>query len=99
MWACVETRRRGRPELHVLPEGDGVGHWADDLCLCGPSKSWTPGDLFGGGGWLVTHNSFDGREANEGVGDDSPAGNLEWWVSLHESTATRGTRTAHQARH
>ena len=49
--------------VHVLPVDDLIEHLDDD-CPCGP----TPEPVFaddGSCGWLITHHSLDGREANE----------------------------------
>lgn len=50
--------------VHVLPVGDLIEH--DDVgddCVCGPTVECVPGDR--GDGWLIIHNSLDGRERNE----------------------------------
>lgn len=52
------------PTVHVVPHDDLVEHELVDDCACGPSQ--TPvkrGD--GVVGWLVSHASLDGREAEE----------------------------------
>jgi hypothetical protein len=50
--------------LHVVPLGDAVEHTADDDCVCGPTaKPITRDD--GSIGWLMIHNSLDGREHHE----------------------------------
>lgn len=93
MWMCIETRSG---ELHVIPEHDSVAHWGDRWCLCLPARVYQPGNLFGGGGYVMTHNSFDGREASEGASEDSATGNLESWSGLHDTAPARGIGTPHQ---
>lgn len=49
--------------VHVVPKGDTVMHLFDG-CACGPTtEPIERGD--GSMGWLETHHSLDGREANE----------------------------------
>lgn len=51
--------------VHVVPVGDLVAHDTDgDDCLCGPSTEAVYRDD-GTNGWLIRHNSLDGREAEE----------------------------------
>jgi len=49
--------------LHVVPSGDLVGHdteTSEPDCVCGPEvQPVERGD--GGFGWLLVHNSLDGR--------------------------------------
>ena len=50
--------------VHVFPLGDLVEHDTEgDGCVCGPTTEHVPSDT--GDGWLVIHNSLDGREATE----------------------------------
>lgn len=50
--------------LHVLPVNDLIEHEDSDDCICGPMSTLIRrGD--GSDGWIVTHNSLDGRELNE----------------------------------
>lgn len=55
------------PPLHVVPaEGtDLVQHTLTDDCVCGPLMEPVERDD-GSVGWICTHHSLDGREANEG---------------------------------
>lgn len=50
-------------EVHVVPVGDLFEHTGRD-CLCGPDVEavFRPD---GSNGWLVSHQSLDGREARE----------------------------------
>lgn len=53
--------------LHVTPRGDLVGHdtATDDAdCVCGPVVHLVE-QKHGGTGWLIVHNSLDGREWQE----------------------------------
>lgn len=54
---------------HVHPIGDLVDHeLAGDGCVCGPRVEPVPrGD--GSMGWLIVHNSLDGREQHEQAAD------------------------------
>ncbi len=50
---------------HVHPVGDLIEHDTEsDDCVCGPGMRPVRRDD-GTIGWLVTHHSLDGREANE----------------------------------
>ena len=56
--------------VHVYPVNDLIGHDIDGGdCLCGPTTEAVPDDE-GGFGWVITHNSLDGREQHEGASDD-----------------------------
>lgn len=52
--------------VHVIPVGDLIEHdtSGDSDCVCGPSTEAVFRDD-GSNGWLVVHNSLDGRELNE----------------------------------
>lgn len=50
--------------VHVLPVDDLIEHEASDTCICGPTTEAVFRDD-GTNGWLVTHNSLDGRERQE----------------------------------
>ncbi len=51
--------------IHVYPAGDLIEHDTDSSdCACGPTTEPVPRDD-GSMGWLITHHSLDGREANE----------------------------------
>ncbi|MEU8334819.1 hypothetical protein [Micromonospora tulbaghiae] len=51
--------------VHVLPVNDLIAHEAEgDDCPCGPRTEPVPADN-GAIGWLVVHNSLDGREQRE----------------------------------
>ena len=53
------------PSVHVYPANDLIEHVTDsDECACGPTSEPVERDD-GSTGWLVTHHSLDGREANE----------------------------------
>jgi hypothetical protein len=60
-WLTVEVERG---VVHVIPLDDVVPHDRIDDCLCGPTSECIPKDN-GPDGWVVTHHSLDGREANE----------------------------------
>lgn len=48
--------------LHIAPRGDLLRHDCgtdEPDCICGPRCELVPGD---GDGWMVIHNSLDGRE-------------------------------------
>jgi hypothetical protein len=49
--------------VHILPNGDWVGHEPED-CVCGPDVEPVVRDD-GSMGWLITHSSLDGRENEE----------------------------------
>ena len=50
--------------IHVLPIDDEVMHENTRNCVCIPDVEHVPND-HGPDGWLYTHHSLDGREANE----------------------------------
>lgn len=53
---------------HVRPIGDLIEHdTSTDQpdCVCGPTVEFVPGDDDGSDGWLISHNSLDGRERFE----------------------------------
>lgn len=51
--------------VHVLPVGDLIEHIdVGTDCPCGPTTEAVFRDD-GTNGWLITHHSLDGREANE----------------------------------
>ncbi|WP_329131546.1 hypothetical protein OG552_10485 [Streptomyces sp. NBC_01476] len=55
--------------MHVTPINDLIEHdtSGDSDCVCGPRTR--PVEKNGGGmGWVVVHNSLDGRERYEGGG-------------------------------
>lgn len=49
---------------HVVPLDDLVEHIPEG-CVCGPTVEPVPHPRDGSMGWLVTHHSLDGREADE----------------------------------
>jgi hypothetical protein len=50
--------------VHVYPVDDLIEHECEGAdCLCGPDTEYVEGE--GGDGWLITHHSLDGREADE----------------------------------
>ena len=49
---------------HVHPLGDLIEHQLDDECPCAPRQEPVKRED-GSVGWLVVHNSLDGREARE----------------------------------
>lgn len=49
--------------VHVVPVGDLCEHTYDD-CICGP-RSELKSRADGSDGWVIIHNSLDGREAGE----------------------------------
>ena len=52
--------------VHVLPINDLVKHEdVDTSCVCGPQEQPVKRDD-GSVGWVVVHNSLDGRELREG---------------------------------
>jgi hypothetical protein len=61
--------------VHVVPNGDLIEHELTDECPCGPASELrqTPD----GDGWLIIHDSLDGREAREVVSGGRP---LSWLV-------------------
>lgn len=51
--------------IHVYPTYDLVEHDTDgEDCICGPATEAVP-DGRGGYGWIILHNSLDGREQKE----------------------------------
>jgi hypothetical protein len=63
MWEALQV---STGDVHVVPIADATFHIADRYCLCLPSRRFEHHDgLFNRGGWVVTHNSYDGREAGE----------------------------------
>ena len=51
--------------VHVYPNNDLIEHDTDGAeCPCGPTTE-AVFDPDGSNGWLITHHSLDGREANE----------------------------------
>lgn len=53
--------------VNVMPINDSDGvfqHDLDETCICGPRIEPVPRDD-GSMGWLYTHHSLDGREAEE----------------------------------
>jgi len=51
-------------DFHVLPVGDVIEHDRSDECVCGTTTRPVERDD-GSIGWLIVHNSLDGREATE----------------------------------
>lgn len=52
---------------HVVPNGDLIEHdWQthEPTCVCGPTTRPVKRED-GSVGWVITHNSLDGRELNE----------------------------------
>jgi hypothetical protein len=61
---CLARGDQPLSRVHVLPVNDLIDH--DDVgddCVCGPAVEHVPSDT--GDGWLITHNSLDGREKDE----------------------------------
>lgn len=55
--------------VHVIPVDDLIEHdTSGDDCVCGPDHELVP--TSDGDGWLVIHNSLDGRELHETDGDE-----------------------------
>jgi hypothetical protein len=53
--------------LHVAPVGDLITHdtsTEEAVCVCGPTTKPIKRDD-GSVGWLIVHNSLDGRELHE----------------------------------
>lgn len=50
--------------LHVRPINDLLEHEPAEDCVCGPAVQAVARDD-GSTGWLVVHNSLDGREQHE----------------------------------
>ncbi len=57
MWVCIS---KSAEELHIIPHNDLIEHTESEDCVCVPQTT----DL-GGGQWMHTHSSLDGRELNE----------------------------------
>lgn len=51
-------------DLHVHPVNDLIKHELADECPCGPQSRPVERDD-GSIGWLMVHNSLDGREQDE----------------------------------
>jgi hypothetical protein len=54
--------------LHVYPQNDLIGHdtsTSEAGCACGPQQRPVARED-GSVGWLLVHNSLDGRELTEG---------------------------------
>lgn len=53
--------------MHVVPVGDLIEHdtSGEEDCVCGPRTRPVEQDA-GGMGWVIVHNSLDGREQHEG---------------------------------
>lgn len=49
---------------HVVPTDDLIEHELNDDCPCGPESTLVSRDD-GSTGWVVAHNSLDGRELVE----------------------------------
>lgn len=61
-WFVIDAEH----EVHVVPDGDDVGHDEHQECSCGPHVEWVnPDDGATYERPLVVHHSLDGREANE----------------------------------
>lgn len=51
--------------VHVLPVNDVIEHEDEGVdCICGPTVE-PVFDADGACGWLISHNSLDGREMDE----------------------------------
>jgi hypothetical protein len=51
--------------VHVVPVNDLIKHEEEgDGCVCGPITEAVFRDD-GSNGWVISHNSLDGREAHE----------------------------------
>jgi hypothetical protein len=58
--------------VHAAPINDLIDHDLDgDGCVCGPTVEAVRRPD-GSNGWLVTHNSLDGREFNEPTAANEP---------------------------
>jgi hypothetical protein len=57
------TTDRGQ-HVHVLPLADVIAHDENDDCVCGTTTEPVTRED-GTIGWVVTHHSLDGREADE----------------------------------
>lgn len=53
-------------DVHVIPVGDLIGHDLTGDCVCRPRFDLVKCAL-GQDGWVVVHQSLDGREAGEGA--------------------------------
>lgn len=53
----------GPNTVHVTPRADLIAHELTDDCPCGPHTQHVPDPE--GDGWVIIHNSLDGREAGE----------------------------------
>jgi hypothetical protein len=52
--------------LHVVPINDLTAHdTTSDDCVCGPRQEFVENAVGGPDGWLIVHNSLDGRERYE----------------------------------
>jgi hypothetical protein len=52
--------------VHVLPVGDLIQHEEEgEVCPCGVTVEPVKDEETGPVGWLITHNSLDGRERFE----------------------------------
>jgi hypothetical protein len=60
MWI---NKRLMSGDVHVMPLDDLMPHEFED-CACGPVDEPCP-RKDGSMGWLITHNSLDGREKDE----------------------------------
>lgn len=57
-WEVIETIDC----VHVIPINDNMGHNTNDpSCFCNPNLEFVSET----GRWIVTHNSFDGREITD----------------------------------
>jgi len=56
--------RKVKDSIHVLPENDTWEHTKDFNCKCNPHLG------FKGETVVVIHNSFDGRECTENIGQN-----------------------------
>ena len=61
---CGDSECSRADILHVIPLDDLIVHTDDDECLCGP-RTEAVFRADGSNGWLIVHNSLDGREASE----------------------------------
>jgi hypothetical protein len=61
--------------VHVVPINDLVDHEDSDECVCGPRVDIVISEHGGSDGYVVVHNSLDGRERYE---TDAPA-RRRWW--------------------
>lgn len=49
--------------IHIVPLNDLIDH-VDEECVCGPTTQPVERDD-GSIGWIIVHDSLDGREARE----------------------------------